>query len=153
MPLDSLLQSAGFGVVTAVSTITDLRTRRIPDGLLGCGLIFTLLLTADLRSAVCGGVVGLAAFWTVRSISGGKLGMGDVKYSAYIGSVVGPGGWWSAVALAAGGALLYALLSGRPGKQAADGSIPFAPFLSAGALLAPALPLFVALSLPTRVAP
>ncbi|MBO0871203.1 MAG: prepilin peptidase, partial [Micromonosporaceae bacterium] len=91
-----------------------------------------------LRAGSGGAVLGLG-YLALALVSGGRLGMGDVKLAALLGVLLGWAGW-PAVLL---GALLPYVLSGpivlvlllarrvRRGTQ-----LPFAPPMLAGALLA-----------------
>ena len=81
-------------VVLAVATITDLRSRRIPNW-----LVFPFLVTGPIVSAWLGGWygfgqsmagLGVGAFvYGIFFVMGG-MGMGDVKLCAAIGSWIGP---------------------------------------------------------------
>jgi prepilin peptidase CpaA len=82
-------------VVLAVATVTDLRSRRIPNW-----LVFPFLIAGPMVSAWLGGwhgfgqsMAGLglgALVYGIFFLMGG-MGMGDVKLCAAIGSWIGPG--------------------------------------------------------------
>ncbi len=122
-------------------TIFDLREHRIPDALTigGILLIFAIKLLAKEEPVwlLCSeGFAGFALFWLIRLISRGKMGLGDAKYSALIAVTAGFDSWFTAlfIACAAGlvcSALLIAFFRADRGMK-----IPFAPFLSLGAVAA-----------------
>lgn len=117
--------------------IVDLRRLRIPDALSLGGLVFALALTTLLSPAALPGrlaasAVACGAFFLLRRATGNKLGMGDVKYSAFMGAVLGLEGWFMAVLLASlmGLLVVMPLLAARRLKP--EDRVPFAPFLAAG---------------------
>ena len=130
----SELLCLAFGVPIS---IIDLRSRRIPDALSFGALALVLIETAVFHSgflifSVAGTVTGFAVFWAVWRVTGGKLGFGDVKYSALIGAALGPLGWFWAILAASllGLATAASLLATR--RITREFRIPFAPFLTAG---------------------
>jgi leader peptidase (prepilin peptidase) / N-methyltransferase len=124
-----------------VVTVCDLRTRLIPDAALGAGLALALpvCIAADpaqvpdrlLAGFAAGGFLLLAAL-----IRPHGMGLGDVKLAGVLGFYLGA---WIAeallVAFAAGSAAGLFLLA-RHGWSARSRTIPFAPFLALGALVA-----------------
>jgi prepilin peptidase CpaA len=112
----------GFGVLyTALliaACITDIRSRRLPNVLVGAfavsGLAFSAIVT-ETWAAVGWAVVGMAlgfGIWVV-SYALGQLGMGDVKLAAAAGAWLGVGGILRAslVAMVVGGVLAVFLLA------------------------------------------
>jgi len=75
--------------------------------------------------AAAGLLAGLSVFLLARLVSGGKLGLADVWYSALIGLVLGPRRWYGAIGLACAGAIILLLATGRR-------RIPFIPLMAAG---------------------
>jgi leader peptidase (prepilin peptidase) / N-methyltransferase len=83
-----------FLLVLAGVSIVDLRERRIPNLYTSSGLVVALLVATSrgtdvalmslLGVAMAGGVMAVA-----HLASGGRLGVGDVKLSAFIGAVLG----------------------------------------------------------------
>lgn len=124
----------------AVSAATDLET----------GLIFDRVLTAAalpmIPAAIWDGgfVPGLggaaaagALLWLPHALSQGRaIGLGDVKLAAVVGFALGPAGALTALwAAAIGGGLVAAvLLAIRRARR--DDTLPFGPFLAAGAAFA-----------------
>ena len=140
-----VLLCAFLALMPAVAVI-DVRHRIIPNRLMYPSLIAfpVLLLLARLFGApvnLGGAVIGFLAYGggllVVALISRG-MGMGDVKLAGVIGLVLGALGL-RYVGVAAGGAIvlggvggLLALLMGRSRKD----SIPFGPYMAAGAMVA-----------------
>ena len=111
-------------MVVAVATVTDLRSRRIPNWLVLPFLLLGISVSGWLRGwhgilySLAGIVVG-ALFFGVLCWMGG-MGMGDVKLSAAIGAWIGPSQMVSALVLTgvAGGviALCWAVAGGFLGE-------------------------------------
>lgn len=131
---EPLLNSLTLGVVAALSSLWDLHRRRIPDQLIGAGLIVALLLSPSLGRALTGGALGFSSFLLVRLLCRGRLGLGDVKLAAYLATILGPRLWWLTVALASCAALLAMGVLACARSTDANRSLPFAPFLSVAAL-------------------
>jgi leader peptidase (prepilin peptidase)/N-methyltransferase len=132
--------AAALAVVLVVVTISDLRTRTIPDRALLPAAAFAIAALAISEpssvperlaaAAMAGGFLLAAAL-----IRPDGMGGGDVKLAAVLGLYLGP---------AVGTALLLALLAGslaglvllaRHGPAARRMTIPFGPYLAGGALL------------------
>lgn len=147
LPAFLVVMAAG----TAIS-IVDLREKRIPNRmLLVASPIVVALLGAGLLVrgepqrllAALGGAAALFALFLVIALAvPAAMGMGDVKLAALLGAALGAAGWmaWLAGLLAAfliGGIVaIVALASRRVGLR---GSIPFGPWMVAGALVGLAL--------------
>ncbi|HUX21640.1 MAG TPA: A24 family peptidase [Spirochaetia bacterium] len=118
----------------ALASAEDLRSRRIPDGLITFGMVGSLCLSTRLIDTVLGAFVGYTVFWLTRTITRRALGLGDVKLSMFVGSVIGPVDWWTAAMISAGTAGF--VLLGAIALRAADRKtpLPFAPFLAVGGL-------------------
>jgi leader peptidase (prepilin peptidase)/N-methyltransferase len=133
--------AAALTIVLVVVTVADLRTRTIPDRALLPAAAFAIatLTIADPSSvperltagAAAGGFLLAAAL-----IRPDGMGQGDVKLAAVLGLYLG---------LPVAVALLFALLAGslaglallvRHGPAAPRMTIPFAPYLAGGALVA-----------------
>ncbi len=135
------LLDASLVVVLGLVTVTDLRSRLIPDAPLVASLALALavLLISDpaeipergLAAAGAGGFLLVAAL-----VHPNGMGLGDVKLAGVLGFYLG-GGVAEAmtVALAAGSLAGLALIA-RHGWSARSRTIPFAPFLALGALAA-----------------
>lgn len=147
--LDAVLPA--FLVVMAVGTaisIVDLREKRIPNRmllvaapvvavLLGAGLLIRR--EPDRALAVLVGAAALFALYlAIALIVPAAMGMGDVKLAALLGGALGAGGFsaWVVGLLAAfliGGIVaIIALATRRVGVR---GSLPFGPWMVAGALV------------------
>ena len=127
-------------VVIAVclgASLTDLRSRRIPNWLNGSGLV--LVLGARYGTAGPSGVLDastsllmalpLVAMSLVRPLG---FGMGDSKLMMVVFAGLGPSGLL-VLLIACTGGTLWALVSGGP---RASVPIPLAPFIAAGAVAA-----------------
>jgi leader peptidase (prepilin peptidase)/N-methyltransferase len=132
---------------TAIS-IVDLRERRIPNRMLLVAgptvaglLVAGLLLRGDPGRilAMLGGAAALfALYFVIALITPAAMGMGDVKLAAVLGAALGAAGWtaWLAGLLAAfliGGIVSLVALATR--RVTLRGSIPFGPWMIAGALV------------------
>lgn len=136
--LEGLVAAAGAVVLVAV-TVTDVERRIVPNRIIVPALAATLVvqllreprLEWPVAALLCGGFLLAAALAYPAG-----MGMGDVKLAAFLGAWIG---WASFVALMAG--MLAALVPafwllatrGAAGRKA---SIPFAPFLALGGLVA-----------------
>lgn len=103
-------------LVGVVASVSDLRTRRIPNaltfGAAALGLVFHVVSggMSGFGLSLAGLATGLAIFFPVFALGG--LGAGDVKLLACIGAWLGPiGALWTAMyAAMAGGAIAFALV-------------------------------------------
>ncbi|MCK8608332.1 A24 family peptidase [Agromyces sp. C10] len=144
--LPALLALAATGVVLS---IVDLTEHRLPNAVMLPTLIAlaVLLVVASAISGEwmsllwalvgCAGMFGL--YLVLALISPSAMGMGDVKFAAPLGLVVGWFGWtvWFAGVFAGfviGGIVSLIALATR--RVALRGSIPFGPSMLAGALVA-----------------
>ena len=81
----------------------------------------------QLWEAISGGLAGLLVFLLAYLVSGKKLGLADVWYSALIGLVLGPWWWYTAMGLACITGVIFILVT----KQR---QIPFIPFMALGSM-------------------
>jgi prepilin signal peptidase PulO-like enzyme (type II secretory pathway) len=119
---------------------TDIRYRRIPNSIIGLGMMVALILrwlVSDelLPEYLLGGFLGWSVLMTLAFISRGGIGGGDVKLYAMIGIFVG----WKLVIMILLIATIIGLLYGitvmmLKGKKS-NYAIPFAPFTLVSALL------------------
>lgn len=128
-----------FGVLLGAIAVHDVRTRRIPNALVYPGIVAGLVLAfvqplAPWWSHVASGLVAGLAIGGLALVSGG-MGMGDAKLAALIGLLLGwPAtliGLFAAFAL---GAAVGVLLIGA-GVIGRRDPVPFAPALTAGAVV------------------
>jgi len=128
--------------VLALASLTDLRTRTIPDAITGGGAVAVL----GVRVLVAPGTVPEALLWAFVLAAGlgglalaapDGMGLGDAKLAGVLGLALGPG---ALVALLAGCATTTAVGAGvavRDGIAAARRTtVPLAPFLALGAAVA-----------------
>lgn len=144
--LPAYLYLAAAGLALAV---IDLDTRRLPDRIvLPSYAVLAVLLTAssaltgqwgDLVRAGAGAAAVFAGYFAVAFAYPGGMGFGDVKLAGLLGGALGYVSW-QAVAVGVLGALVLgavaalAVLACRGGGRGT--TIPFGPFLVAGALVA-----------------
>lgn len=132
---------ASLVALLCVVTVSDLRTRLVPDrAMLACLLVAIPVCVVSapgamperlLASAGAGGFLLAAAL-----IRPDGMGLGDVKLAAVLGFYLGAGVIEAMViSFAAGSAAGLALLV-RHGWRARTRTIPFAPFLALGTLVA-----------------
>jgi len=144
-----VLAAAAWLIVLGVPlSVIDLRVRRLPDALTGpayAGVVaFLAIAAADagtwarLGRAALGGAILAAGFLLLAVLSKGQIGPGDCKAAAVTGTLLAWYGWDQLLT----GTLAGFLLAGAYGvflmaRHAATrrSSIPFGPFMLAGALL------------------
>jgi leader peptidase (prepilin peptidase) / N-methyltransferase len=145
-----VLAAACWLAVCAVALAwIDAAVQRLPDVLTAlayAGTAGLLLLAAatgghwpDLLRAVLGGMALAAVYLTLAVISRAAIGLGDVKLSASLGTMLAWSGWPALAAGAFAGFLLAAVygLGLLVSRRATRGQrIPFGPFMVAGTLLA-----------------
>jgi leader peptidase (prepilin peptidase)/N-methyltransferase len=125
----------------ALVTVTDLRSRLVPDLALAVGLAVAvpLCLLSD-PGSVPGRLIAAAGaggfFLAAALVRPGGMGLGDVKLATVIGFYLGAR-VVDAVAIAfAAGSVAGLLIVARHGWSARRRTIPFAPCLALGALVA-----------------
>jgi leader peptidase (prepilin peptidase)/N-methyltransferase len=128
-------------VLVAAAAI-DARRRIVPDALslggAGAGVVLVALFDSrHLVAHLLGAAAAGGAFLTVALARPGGMGMGDVKLVAvlglYLGAAVVPA---LLVALLAGTAAGLAIALRRGLRAARTATIPFAPFLALGGIVA-----------------
>lgn len=142
--LNAVLWTWFLGWAIALS-IVDFREHRLPNRMVAACLVGCVLIASasavisrdwtSLLSALGAALAAVAAFGVVHVLGG--MGMGDVKYAAVTGLVLGTIGW-SAVwwghflgFLLAGGVVALGLATRAIRRGSA---IPFGPFMAAGTL-------------------
>lgn len=132
-----VLLSAFFILIALI----DLRHRLILNALVFPAMGLVLLISiispnSNIIAVLLGGVFGFAIFALAAYIRPGQLGGGDVKLAVMIGLTFGfPHALWALlIGILAGGLVSITLLLRRQGN--AQTEIPYAPFLSFGALAA-----------------
>ncbi len=132
---------ASLVALLGVVTVSDLRSRLVPDGALLAGLAIALpvCLLSD-PDALPGRIVaGLAAggfLLAAALIRPDGMGLGDVKLAGVLGVYLGARVVEAMLVAFAAGSIAGLILLARHGWSARSSTIPFAPFLALGALAA-----------------
>ena len=121
-----------FCVFSTAISIADIRKGEVPRAAFAAAFpVFFAIRVGwgafPLREAAAGLLAGLVVFLLARIISGGKLGLADVWYSALIGLVLGPWRWYGAAIVACAGGLVLFIAIGKR-------RIPFIPLMAAGSI-------------------
>ena len=132
---------ASLLALLGVVTLADLRTRLVPDAVLLAGML--LALPVCLLADPCGvpgrlaAMAGAGGFLLVAAlIRPDGMGLGDVKLAAVLGFYLGAGVAEAMVVAFAIGSVAGLVLLARHGWRGRSITIPFAPFLALGALVA-----------------
>jgi len=124
----------------AAASVTDLRSRLIPDRLTAPAAAAGLLLAAAaggsgaLMAAAGLGVAVALPLWLAARIRPEGMGMGDVKLVAVIGIYLGVAAWFALLAGLAVASLTGTLISLGRRRSPALTTLPLAPFLAAGTI-------------------
>jgi prepilin signal peptidase PulO-like enzyme (type II secretory pathway) len=130
-----------FSIFSFTIAVSDLKTGAVPRiaFVFAFPVFFVLcLLSEDSHSALiilAGALLGLSIFLFAFVISGKRLGLADVWYSAFIGLVLGPWMWYAAMFCACIAGIVYILGSGRR-------RIPFIPLMALGSVAASTFQIF-----------
>ncbi len=135
-PLDASLVA-----LLAVVTVSDLRARVVPDWALAASLALAIPLIAvadpeGIPERLIAGAGAAGFLLGAALIRPDGLGLGDVKLVGVLGIYLGGRVVEALVVAFAAGSLAGLVLLARHGWQARRLTIPFAPFLAAGALVA-----------------
>jgi leader peptidase (prepilin peptidase) / N-methyltransferase len=127
-----------FAAFAVPITVFDLKELRIPDvlSLGGIAVVVALEILIPRDSAITmllEVLIGFGVFWAITIMTGGKLGLGDAKYSVLIALSLGLYGWLTTLAVASVSGLAAGLVLVLGGRVPRDTRIPFAPFLTLGA--------------------
>jgi leader peptidase (prepilin peptidase) / N-methyltransferase len=137
------LLDASLVAVLCLVSLADLRTRQLPDGPLLAGLVLAIgvgaladpvTLPARLVAALAAAGFLLAA----ALIRPDGMGLGDVKLAGMLGAYLGTRVIEALLVAFAAGSVAGLALIVRHGWSARTRTIPFAPFLALGALVAAA---------------
>jgi leader peptidase (prepilin peptidase)/N-methyltransferase len=136
----AVVLDASLVALLGVVTVSDLRTRLVPDAALAVSLAVALpvCLLSDpgsvpwrlLAGSVTGGFLLAAAV-----IRPEGMGLGEVKLAGVLGIYLGSRVIEAVVVAFAAGSLAGLVLLVRHGWSARNRTIPFAPFLAIGALV------------------
>jgi leader peptidase (prepilin peptidase) / N-methyltransferase len=139
------LADASLLALLLTVSVADLRARLVPDRALTVATLIIVPLSATLDPSLSErGLAALGAggfLLTAALIRPGAMGLGDVKLAAVLGLYLGRGVVAALLVAFVSGSLLGLALIARHGWAARSHTIPFAPFLSLGALVALALKL------------
>ncbi len=126
-------------------SLIDIEFRILPDVITLPGIVVGLIITAfdperAFTEALIGVAVGGGGLWLVAAIYRllrGKdgMGLGDVKYLAMVGAVLGWTGVLWCLLIASFLGSIAGLFAGLISKKGLQTAIPFGPFLAAGALV------------------
>jgi leader peptidase (prepilin peptidase)/N-methyltransferase len=133
-----------YALMIIVSAI-DIKHMIIPNSVIITGFIVALTLSAafkiiDIKEMITGFMAGGSSLYLIAAI-GSKLlhkqglGGGDIKFTAMIGIFVGLRGVIMTLIVAFWSGACFGLISIACGMMKKDDRIPFAPFLSLGALI------------------
>jgi leader peptidase (prepilin peptidase)/N-methyltransferase len=132
---------ASLVALLGVVTVSDLRTRLVPDTALLASLAVAIpvCLLSDPGGMPARLAAGLAAggfLLAAALIRPDGMGLGDAKLAGVLGIYLGPRVAEAMVVAFAVGSVAGLLLLARHGWSARSRTIPFAPFLALGALAA-----------------
>lgn len=137
----AVLLGASLAAMLSWVTVSDLRTRMIPDAPLAVASPAALAIVAvsaaqtlPERLAAAAGAGGFLLAAALARPDG--MGLGDVKLAAVLGLFLGRAVAWALLVALAAGALAGLVLVARHGAAARSRTIPFAPFLATGAAVA-----------------
>lgn len=130
-----------FALILISASIIDYKTFRIPNYLTLGGFLALFALKWYTFSQfpvdfILSALISFALLAILSFMTKGKMGMGDAKLSLSIGGVLGGYYWLISLFIASTVALFYALFAIKCAKISKESPIPFAPFLSVGALVA-----------------
>ena len=126
-----------FILFSIIITMIDIKTGEVPRVVFITAFLFFIFLKAlvlekalvnegiPLFESFIGFFEGLLVFLQARIVSGKKLGLADVWYSALTGLVLGPKWWYAAIGAACFTGIIYILAVKRR-------EIPFITFMALG---------------------
>ncbi|HTR76234.1 MAG TPA: A24 family peptidase [Solirubrobacterales bacterium] len=125
----------------ATVSVIDLRERRVPNRVLGVAVALGLSLLAVADPSSVPGRLAVAllaggAFLALALLRPDGFGMGDVKLIGVMGFFLGVGVLTAIMVALLSASLLGLVLFVRDGRAAAKATIPFAPLLALGGVLA-----------------
>jgi leader peptidase (prepilin peptidase) / N-methyltransferase len=135
------LLHASLVVLACVVTITDLRSRLIPDGPLLVGLAVALAVClatepSGLPARLLAGAGAAGFLLAAALVRPDGMGLGDVKLAGVLGIYLSARVIEAMLVAFAVGSLGGLVLIARHGWKARRRTIPFAPFLGLGAVIA-----------------
>jgi leader peptidase (prepilin peptidase)/N-methyltransferase len=135
------LLDASLVVLLGLVTISDLRTRLVPDCPLAVSLLLALALISltdpgELPERLAAGAGAAGFLLAATLIRPDGMGLGDAKLAGVIGVYLGAAVIEAMLAAFAAGSVAGLVLVARYGWAARSRTIPFAPFLALGSLVA-----------------
>jgi leader peptidase (prepilin peptidase)/N-methyltransferase len=135
------LLDASLILMLGVVTVSDLRTRLVPDRPLAACLVLALVLCAltdpgELPERLTAGAGAAGFLLTAALLRPDGMGLGDVKLAGVLGVYLGAAVIEAMVVAFAAGSLAGLGLIARHGWAARSRTIPFAPCLAIGAVVA-----------------
>ncbi len=130
-----------LAAVLAVCTLSDLRTRTVPDRAMLAGAAAAIAIIAVTEPALLGprllAALGAGGFLLAPAlVVPGSIGLGDVKLAALLGLFLGGAVVTALLAAFLAGTLAGVVLMLRFGWEARKMTMPFVPFLALGAVVA-----------------
>ncbi|MDR0498060.1 MAG: prepilin peptidase [Treponema sp.] len=122
-----------FALFSLIIALSDIKTGAVPRFVFIIAFPFFFVLSMFQPephppwTAIAGALAGLVIFLMAFLISGKKLGLADVWYSALIGLVLGPWWWYAAIGGACVAGIFYILIFKKR-------RIPFIPFMALGSI-------------------
>ncbi|MCZ7572266.1 MAG: A24 family peptidase [Ardenticatenaceae bacterium] len=135
-----LLIAWAYAAFLLLVLVIDVEHRRVLNIMLAPAVVVTIAVSLlpgglDPLNALLGGAVGFGLFFAMAILGRGALGAGDVKLAGLIGLMTGYPGVLAALFIGivlGGSAALLLILSRRAGRKS---YMPYAPYLSLGALV------------------
>jgi leader peptidase (prepilin peptidase) / N-methyltransferase len=138
------LLDASLVLLLGVVTLSDLRTRLVPDGPLVLGIVAAMALCAfsapaELPVRLAAGAGAAGFLLAAALIRPDGMGLGDVKLAGVLGVYLGAAVIEAMIVAFAAGSVIGLALIARHGWSARRRTIAFAPCLALGALATLAL--------------
>jgi leader peptidase (prepilin peptidase) / N-methyltransferase len=133
--------NTSFLLLLSVVTLSDLRTRLVPDGPLLAGLalaiaVCAVAVPAELPERLAAGAGAGGFLLAAALVRPAGMGLGDVKLAGVLGLYLGAAVIEAMLVAFATGALAGLVLIARHGWSARSTTIPFAPCLALGGVVA-----------------
>jgi leader peptidase (prepilin peptidase)/N-methyltransferase len=137
----AVVLDASLIALLGVVAVSDLRTRLVPDSVLAAslGVALPVCLISEPGGVTERLLAGLAAggfLLAAALIRPDGMGLGDVKLAGVLGFYLGGAVAEAMVVAFAAGSIAGLVLLARHGWSARSRTVPFAPFLAMGALVA-----------------
>jgi len=136
-----LLYALIYGSFFVIIFFVDLKHYLVLNKVIYPAIVIALIIAiatqySDIEVPLLGGLIGSGFLFIVAVISKGGMGMGDIKLGAFIGIIVGyPNAVvFLFVSIILGGVVAIGLVTGK--KKGRKESVPFAPFLVMGGIIA-----------------